>query len=111
MSIILEGIDMPKIGDCHHITIYDNGNTYVTTSNVLYETDRKDIKAVQIPAPHGRLIDGDELADIVDGTDWYHINRKGELVHGAGVEDEALYKADDILTTVNNFPTIIDAER
>lgn len=57
MSIILKGIDLPKNGDCHHITIYDNGNTYITTSNVLYETDRKDVEAIQIPKGHGRLID------------------------------------------------------
>ena len=61
MSIILKGIDLPKNGDCHHITIYDNGNTYMTTSNRLYETDRKDVEVVEIPRPHGRLIDGDEV--------------------------------------------------
>ena len=61
MSIILKGIDLPKNGDRHHITIYDNGEAYITTSNRLYETDRKDVKAIQIPTPHGRLIDKDEL--------------------------------------------------
>lgn len=57
MSIILKGIDLPKNGDCHHITIYDNGNTYITTSNVLYETDRKDVEAIQIPKGHGDIKD------------------------------------------------------
>ena len=61
MSLILKGIDLPRNGDCHHITIYDNGNTYMTTSNVLYETERKDVEAVQIPKEHGRLIDEDEI--------------------------------------------------
>lgn len=57
MSTILKGIDLPRNGDCHHITIYDNGNTYITTSNVLYETDRKDVEAIQIPKGHGAIKD------------------------------------------------------
>lgn len=61
MSLILKGIDMPKNGDRHHITIYDNGEAYITTSNRLYETDRKDVEVVEILTPHGRLIDGDAL--------------------------------------------------
>ena len=69
MSTILKGIDLPKNGDCHHITIYDNGNTYITTSNVLYETDRKDVEAIQIPKGHGRLIDADELKESIEEVD------------------------------------------
>ena len=63
MSIILKGIDMPKNGEMHRINIYDNGNTYITTSNILYETDRKDAEAIQIPTPHGRLIDIEKLKE------------------------------------------------
>lgn len=61
MSIILKGINMPRNGECHHITIYDNGNTYITTSNVLYETDRKDAETIQIPNPHGDIIDRNQV--------------------------------------------------
>lgn len=63
MSIILKGIDMPKNGEMHRINIYDNGNTYITTSNILYETDRKDVEAIQIDRPHGRLGDLDVLLE------------------------------------------------
>lgn len=66
MSLILKGIDMPKNGDYHHITIYDNGNTYITTSNVLYETDRKDVKVIQIPTPHGDIKDINTVEDELD---------------------------------------------
>jgi hypothetical protein len=61
MSILIKGIDLPRNGDCHHITIYDNGDTYMTTSNRLYETDRKDVEVVEIPTPHGRIIDADKI--------------------------------------------------
>lgn len=63
MSIILKGIDMPKDGEMHRINIYDNGNTYIITSNILYETDRKDVEAMQIDRPHGRLGDLDVLLE------------------------------------------------
>lgn len=63
MSILIKGIDLPRNGDCHHITIYDNGNTYITTSNVLYETDRKDVEVVEIPTPHGRIVDLEKLKE------------------------------------------------
>lgn len=61
MSLILKGIDMPKDGEIHRINIYDNGNTYITTSNRWYETEMKDIEAIQIPTPHGRLIDANKI--------------------------------------------------
>ena len=61
MSIILKGINLPKDGEMHRINIYDNGNTYITTSNRWYETEMKDIEAIQIPTPHGRLVDADEI--------------------------------------------------
>ena len=61
MSIILKGINLPKDGEMHRINIYDNGNTYITTSNRWYETEMKDIEAIQIPTPHGRLVDVDEI--------------------------------------------------
>lgn len=104
MSLYIKGLDMPNSGQVE-LVIRPHGKVFSKTLGI------GKLEAIQIPTPHGRLIDGDELADIVDGTDWYHINRKGELVDGAGVEDEALYKADDILTTVNNAPTILEAEK
>lgn len=61
MSLILKGINMPKDGEMHRINIYDNGNTYITTSNRWYETEMKDIEAIQIPVPHGRLIDANKI--------------------------------------------------
>lgn len=93
MSIILKGIDLPRNGDCHHITIYDNGNTYMTTSNVLYETEREDVEAVQIPKNHGRLIDGDAL----------ELEKEVELA-------DDWKTAHEISNCVKYAPTILEAE-
>ena len=99
MSIILKGIDLPRNGDCHHITIYDNGNTYITTSNVLYETDRKDVEAIQIPKDHGRLIDGDELRK--------EFNRTESGYCGGW---EFCDKPEDVQLLIDETPTILEAE-
>ena len=54
MSIILEGIDLPKNKDEYMvIRIYGNGRTWENKTLVGLAT--------QIPTPHGRLIDKDEL--------------------------------------------------
>ena len=39
----------------------------------------------------------------VEGVDWYHINRNGELVKGANSKDhEPLYKAKDVFDALEN---------
>ena len=93
MSIILKGIDMPKNGEMHRINIYDNGNTYIITSNILYETDRKDVEAMQIPTPHGRLIDADAL----------ELEKEVELA-------DDWKTAHEIANCVKYAPTILEAE-
>lgn len=43
------------------------------------------------------LISRAVVVDAIEGVDWYHINRNGEMVHGANdAEHQAWYKADDI---------------
>lgn len=100
MSILIKGIDLPKNGDCHHITIYDNGNTYITTSNVLYETDRKDVEVIEIPTPHGRLIDADEFKEIIkDSVPAWTIGVKIPT-----------YGDMDIMDKIYFIPTILEEE-
>ena len=54
MSIILEGIDLPKGTDGLSITFHSQDGA--TETHILDAT-----QAVQLPKGHGRLIDGDEL--------------------------------------------------
>lgn len=64
MSIILKGIDLPKdIGDIISINLYDKKNNWL--DNI--EVDRKDI--IEIPTPHGRLIDENKakVGETIDG--------------------------------------------
>jgi len=47
------------------------------------------------------FVDTRVLLEIIEGLDWYHINKRGELVHGAENENEALYKAKDIYNLID----------
>ena len=46
------------------------------------------------------------VVDTIEGVDWYHINRNGEMVHGANdAEHQAWYKAEDIYKAVESVPS------
>jgi len=46
------------------------------------------------------------VVDAIEGVDWYHINRNGEMVHGANsAEHQAWYKADDIYKAIERVPS------
>ena len=45
--------------------------------------------------------------DAMEGVDWYHINKDGQLTHGANSEeDEPLYKAEDVYKVLNDMPSV-----
>ena len=52
------------------------------------------------------LISRAAVVDAIEGVDWYHINRNGEMVQGANdAEHQAWYKADDIYKAVESVPS------
>ena len=52
-----------------------------------------------------RYTDIDLLIDKIEGTDWYHISKQGELVLGANSKDDVpLYRHSDITDVLNNAP-------
>lgn len=57
MSLILEGIDLPK-GETAEVIIRIQPNGSIKDGHGIFLTETK---AKQIPTPHGRLIDKDEL--------------------------------------------------
>ena len=86
MSIILKGIDMPEKGKAWSMDIYDDGQ--VVLFYACHIEGRDKIQAIQIPTPHGRLIDEDEI---------YEQPHCGEC-------------NDATLDAINNAPTILEAE-
>ena len=52
------------------------------------------------------LISRAAVVDAIEGVDWYHINKNGEMVHGANdAEHQAWYKAEDIYKAVESVPS------
>ena len=61
MSLVLKGIDLPKEKDeALLLLILGDGTVAEKIGSDRYE-EMTDTKATQIPTPHGRLIDKDEL--------------------------------------------------
>ena len=63
MSIILKGIDMPKEGE-HIVTlIKSNGKCSYWKQETEYGIcePMQTVEAIQIPTPHGRIIDRDDI--------------------------------------------------
>ena len=60
MSIIIKDLDMPKETERVEIIFWHSigeKDEYILQHNM-------DVKAIQIPTPHGRLIDADELQEL-----------------------------------------------
>ena len=51
------------------------------------------------------LISRQTIIDAIEETDWYHINRNGEMVHGSSSEYESWYKYDDIFKAIKSIPS------
>ena len=66
MSILIKGMDMPKASneDCIAV-IRSNGKVEVWQTG----TREFEAKAIQIPTPHGRLIDADKLRENIEEVD------------------------------------------
>ena len=91
MSILIRGMEMPKVGG-KIITIYADGR-------VLY--DGGYIKAVPVP-PHGRLGDLDRMEQMFADID----NAPYSGFDGT----ESFYSAEDAAQIIRLAPTIIEAE-
>lgn len=47
-----------------------------------------------------------QAIEAIEGVDWYHVNSKGELVHGSTSEDESWYRAEDIYKAIESLPPV-----
>lgn len=83
MSIILEGIDMPKEGE-HILALIKSDGKCSYFEETTFSRIMKTTEAIQIPTPHGRLIDADKI------------------------ETDMIYAVIDNLK--NDTPTILEAE-
>ena len=97
MSILIKGIDLPKKIKGQHGVDYECETyieLYIRSDGVVFDDEIEEVgQAIQIPTPHGRLIDADALdlereVDLAD--DWK--------------------TAHEIANCVKYAPTILEAE-
>ena len=91
MSIILKGIDLPEKFESASLTL-ERIERYGTI-RVINESSGEYIgHAIQIPTPHGRLIDGDELKSI------------------KSIQSADFNSIETIQKWIDNAPTILESE-
>ena len=99
MSLILIGIDLPKNKQTTIIEIHPSGSCSVmrTENGECYELEIvSDAEAIQIPTPHGRLIDGDELRKSHCVECLYYPNE----CKGDDCDSDSVYHIDYIAKTI-----------
>ena len=67
MSVIVKGMDTPVSGARYRVVEDLEGNKYLATDKLFKGVY---YPIVFLPEKHGRLIDGDELADGCDAPHW-----------------------------------------
>lgn len=105
MSLLVNGMKMPKEGE-YHMTLYvcSDGQAYIDVDSFPVDEDRFDV--VSVPTPHGRLIDKDALiADWNFGTSCNDCKR--DAYRCQWYED---FSAMDVCCMIEGAPTIIPAD-
>ena len=92
MSFIIKGLDIPEY-ESEEVIIIIKPNGEVRDHHGILLTDAK---AIQIPTPHGRIIDEKEVSKIVN-----------ERTLGWGWEYASGYT---VLKAIDDAPTILEAE-
>lgn len=96
MSVLIKGMDMPKrCYDCDHLcwsNLKQSDICILTDLLIKYETARvkrsEDCPIIEVPTPHGRLIDADAMKEL-----WRGCTFEGSI---------------DVLLDIR--PTVIEAE-
>lgn len=96
MTVMIKGMEMPKEGTV--LVINSCGEVWSHTWPAMGYIRKDKAKAVEVPTPHGRLIDADELI--------------AEL-HRLTLGENSLYERffiDGVYAVIDTAPTVIEAE-
>lgn len=98
MSIFIKGLNVPST---YPVTVIINptGAVFVDYGGARFET----LEAVDVPAPHGRLIDADALKEWIEA--WFTMHRGYHPYSKSN-----LIPSTEIVDILDRLPTIIEAE-
>ena len=97
MSIIIKGMDMPISGSIV-VEILPNGKVFPHTKGISFHHE-----AIEIPTPHGRLIDADKAR--AEFREW----AEDEWNQNASPVSWA-YAYEDVIDYLDDAPTILESE-
>lgn len=97
MSLLIHGTKLPRSNTMTNavIRVRQDGTAEII---IHYEHKSESFKLTEIPTPHGRLIDADELIKMLER----HRDMCGDI--------EIQHGIDMAIRILNNTPTIIEAE-
>ena len=102
MNILIKGIDIPKENSII-IEIDEDGEVYEHITGGQPVHIKPWVKAIQIPTPHGRLIDADKLRATLRRWTEDEWNQKASPVSWA-------YAYEDLIDLIDDAPTILEEE-
>ena len=106
MDVLIKGIKkLPEDGDYIHLII-QNGKVHTAISCGYLTTDKLNVGTVVKVPPHGRLIEGDELADVLEQNLEPMLVTRGVSGLQADVIKEVV---DAIVTMLRECPTVLEA--
>ena len=101
MSVIIQGLKLPAYqGEHKESDRYGWFLTVYKTGKVELHIFEKDFDVKDIPTPHGRLIDADEIFCEIDGIKGWDY----------GDESDMAISAAEALSAIDDSPTVIEAE-
>ena len=91
------------------LTSFISDPDYANGKVLLYEEDLKhridELQSARLDVNNSGLVSRRDVTNAIEETDWYHINKKGEMVKGSPSEMEAWYKYADIMDAVGSVPS------
>ena len=92
MSVLIKGMQLPDMcGHCRFATAFECEVTknFITTFNVR----QSDCPLIEVPEPHGRLIDADAMIRDIEKSlapSWYIKERNADMVKFLSLEDTVI---------------------
>lgn len=82
MSILIKGMEMPAKGE-YRLVLYCHSDGTATLEGVSTEFEGEPFEVVEVPTPHGRLIDADKFERDIEQ---YHLS-DGKFQHWVQVQN------------------------
>lgn len=103
MSILIKGLSLKDVPDDEYMVVRIWKDGSISTVACSYGVNHGEKRAVEVPTPHGRLIDADAL--ITTFCEWGVLLERGQKLTITMCEAKQA-----IIDIIEDAPTVIEAE-